>query len=105
MPATEPGTGPGKGYVATQSVTGTKTDTPIGRTPDVESLDVSGLTLTDDQLKALLTVDPEVWKEEAALIPPDYAKFGDRLPEALWAQHRALLERLENASAKLVAAE
>ena len=80
-------------------------DTPIGRTPDKESLDTSGLNLSDDQLSALLTVDPEVWKEEAALIPPDYAKFGDRLPEVLWEQHRALLERLENASAKLVAAE
>jgi phosphoenolpyruvate carboxykinase (GTP) len=80
-------------------------DTPIGRTPDKESLDTAGLNLSDDQLSALLKVDPEVWKEEAALIPPDYAKFGDRLPEALWEQHRALLERLENASAKLVAAE
>ena len=80
-------------------------DTPIGRTPDKESLDTSGLNLSDDQLSALLTVDPEVWKEEAALIPPDYAKFGDRLPEVLWEQHRALLERLGNASAKLVAAE
>ena len=80
-------------------------DTPIGRTPAKDSLDISGLTLSDDQMEALLRVDPEVWKEEAALIPPDYAKFGDRLPETLWEQHRALLERLENASAKLVAAE
>ena len=80
-------------------------DTPIGRTPARESLDTSGLNLSDEQLGLLLTVDPSVWKEEAALIAPDYAKFGDRLPETLWAQHRALLERLEQASAELVAAE
>ena len=80
-------------------------DTPIGRTPDRASLDVSGLSLTDEQLDLLLTVDPEVWKEEAALVAPDYAKFGDRLPETLWEQHRALLERLERASTELVAAE
>ena len=80
-------------------------DTPIGRTPERTSLDTSGLNLSDEQLDLLLTVDPAVWKEEAALIPPDYAKFGDRLPETLWAQHRALLERLEQASAELVAAE
>ena len=80
-------------------------DTPIGRTPARESLDTSGLNLSDEQLDLLLTVDPSVWKEEAALIAPDYAKFGDRLPETLWAQHRALLERLEQASAELVAAE
>ena len=80
-------------------------DTPIGRTPARESLDTSGLNLSDEQLDLLLTVDPSVWKEEAALIAPDYARFGDRLPETLWAQHRALLERLEQASAELVAAE
>ena len=80
-------------------------DTPIGRTPDKASLDVEGLNLTDEQLDLLLSVDPEVWKQEAALIGPDYARFGDRLPEALWAQHRALIERLERASANLVAAE
>ena len=80
-------------------------DTPIGRTPDRASLDTTGLNLSDEQLNLLLTVDADVWKEEAALIAPDYAKFGERLPEALWEQHRALLERLEQASAKLVAAE
>jgi phosphoenolpyruvate carboxykinase (GTP) len=80
-------------------------DTPIGRTPEKASLDTSGLQLSDEQLELLLGVDAEVWKQEAALIGPDYARFGDTLPEALWAQHRALLERLERAPAKLVAAE
>jgi iron complex outermembrane receptor protein len=46
MPATEPGTGPGKGYVATQSVTGAKTDTPILETP--QSISV----VTRDQMTA-----------------------------------------------------
>ena len=80
-------------------------DAPIGRLPTKESLDVEGLGLTDEQLELLLSVDPEVWKEEAALIPADYQKFGERLPRALWAEHEALLQRLANASAKLVAAE
>ena len=43
--------------------------------------------------------------EEAALIPADYEKFGDRLPAALWAQHEALLHRLAAAAKTLVAAE
>ena len=81
-------------------------DSPIGRLPTPESLDTSGLDLTDEQLELLLSVDPEVWIEEAALIPADYNKFGDRLPQALWAEHAALLERLEQArAARLVAAE
>jgi len=69
-------------------------DTPIGRVPAKGALDVSGLNLTDAQMDLLLTVDPVVWREEAALIPQDYAIFGDRLPPALWDEHAALLKRL-----------
>ena len=55
------------------------TETPIGNVPTAASLDLDGLELTDDQLRILLTVDPEVWREEAALIPQHYERFGDRL--------------------------
>jgi len=73
------------------------TDTPIGRLPAPGSLDTIGLGLSDEDLRLLLTVDPETWREEAALIPPDYEKFGDRLPKGLWAEYDALLKRLEAA--------
>lgn len=73
----------------------TAVDTPIGRLPTRHSLDVSGLTLSDHQLNILLSVDSNVWKEEAATIPGSYAKFGDRLPKELWAQHEALVDRLD----------
>jgi phosphoenolpyruvate carboxykinase (GTP) len=73
------------------------TDTPIGRLPTPGSLDVGGLGLTDEQVRLLLTVDPVVWREEAALIPAAYRTFGDRLPKALWGEYEALLERLEAA--------
>jgi phosphoenolpyruvate carboxykinase (GTP) len=68
--------------------------TPIGRLPARGSLDVSGLGLTDEALDLLLTVDADVWREEAALIPPAYQRFGDRLPDELWAQYEALVARL-----------
>jgi len=45
----------------------------------------------------LLEVDREVWREEAALIGPHYETFADRLPQGLWDEHAALLERLEAA--------
>jgi phosphoenolpyruvate carboxykinase (GTP) len=70
-------------------------DTPIGRLPDKGSLDVSGLDVTDAQLDLLLSVDRSVWKEEASLIPEGYSQFGGRLPEGLWAEHEALIQRLE----------
>jgi phosphoenolpyruvate carboxykinase (GTP) len=75
-------------------------DTPIGRLPTAESLDVSGLNLTQAQLDVLLSVDPQVWLEEAALIGPAYEKLGDHLPAALWDQQKALLKRLRDAVAK-----
>ncbi|WP_395673738.1 phosphoenolpyruvate carboxykinase (GTP), partial [Phenylobacterium sp.] len=70
-------------------------DTPIGRLPAPGSLDVSGLGLTDAQLDLLLTVDAEIWRKEAALIPPFYEKFGDRTPKALWEEYETLVRRLE----------
>ncbi|WP_334164237.1 phosphoenolpyruvate carboxykinase domain-containing protein, partial [Phenylobacterium sp.] len=69
-------------------------DTPIGRLPAPGSLDVSGLGLTDAQLALLLTVDADIWRQEAALIPPFYEKFGDHLPKALWTEYEGLLQRL-----------
>jgi phosphoenolpyruvate carboxykinase (GTP) len=78
-------------------------ETPIGRLPERGDLDVSGLSLTPEQLSLLLTVDPDVWREEAGLIPAAYEKFGERLPAELWAQYEALQARL--AQAQVPAAE
>ncbi|MGQ3113147.1 MAG: phosphoenolpyruvate carboxykinase domain-containing protein, partial [Brevundimonas sp.] len=74
-------------------------DTPVGRVPTRQALDLDGLDLSEADLSILLDVDPAVWTEEAALIPEFYATFGERLPPALWRQHAALIERLEAASA------
>ena len=73
------------------------TDTPVGRVPSREALDLSGLDLSDEAIHTLLHVDAEVWTEEAGLIPEFFSIFGDRLPPALWRQHRALVQRLEAA--------
>jgi len=80
-------------------------DTPIGRLPKAAELDVSGLELSADQLNLLLSFDPAIWREEAALIPPFYEKFGDRLPKALWGEFEALVKQLESARPAMAAAE
>lgn len=80
-------------------------DTAVGRVPTQGSLDLSGLDLTQAHLSTLLDVDAEVWREEAALIPAFFEKFGDRLPQALWAQHAALVERLGARDKTVIAAE
>ncbi len=74
-------------------------ETPIGRVPARGALDVSGLALGRQALELLCEVDPAVWRDEAALIPPFYERFGERLPAALWAQYAALNERLAEAEA------
>ncbi len=69
-------------------------ETPVGRVPSAEALDLTGLSLSNADLHLLLDVDTQVWSEEASLIPAFYKKFGERLPETLWKQHEALVERL-----------
>ncbi|WP_163547573.1 phosphoenolpyruvate carboxykinase (GTP) [Candidatus Frankia nodulisporulans] len=69
-------------------------ETPLGVQPTREALPTEGLDISDADLDALLTLDIDVWKQEASLIPEHYQSFGDRLPAALWAEHEALVKRL-----------
>ena len=42
----------------------------------------------------LLSVDKEVWKQEAAQIPAHFERFGDHLPAELTAEYESLVARL-----------
>jgi phosphoenolpyruvate carboxykinase (GTP) len=75
-------------------------DTPIGRVPADGALDLAGLTLSAEAAELLRCVDPAVWREEAALIPAFYERFGERLPPELWAQYEALVARLGSEAAE-----
>ena len=78
-------------------------DTAIGRVPAEGALDLDGLTLSPGAAKLLREVDTAVWREEAALIPAFYERFGDRLPKALWDEYEALIGRLDAADDELSA--
>ncbi|MGW5095057.1 phosphoenolpyruvate carboxykinase (GTP) [Streptomyces nodosus] len=69
-------------------------ETPIGILPAEQALDTDGLELSGSDLDFLLTVDKEVWREEAALIPEHLNTFGDHTPKELWDEYRALVQRL-----------
>lgn len=58
-------------------------ETPIGYEPKPEDIDVEGLDITTDTVRDLLSVDKSLWKEEVKGIKEFYAKFGDKLPQAL----------------------
>jgi phosphoenolpyruvate carboxykinase (GTP) len=68
--------------------------TAIGNLPAPDALDTEGLQIEPEDLELLLSVDEEVWKQEAALIPDHFAKFGDHLPAELRAEYNALVARL-----------
>jgi phosphoenolpyruvate carboxykinase (GTP) len=69
-------------------------ETPIGILPTREALDTDGLELSESDLDFLLTVDKDVWREEAGLVPEHLNTFGDHTPKELWDEYRALVQRL-----------
>ena len=76
--------------------TGNYIDTPIGKLPDIDSFDVSGLDISKDTLQKLFTVSKEEGREEASEMREYYKMFGDRLPQELTAELEALEVRFKN---------
>jgi len=76
---------------------GQAVETPIGYLPAAGALDLSGVDVPPEDLEALLMVDKEGWKKEAAGLAEYYDEFGDRLPLELRKQLAALQERLDRA--------
>jgi phosphoenolpyruvate carboxykinase (GTP) len=60
-------------------------ETVIGYVPTLNALDVTGLNVTPDDMKELLTVDEDEWREEIPKIKEHYAQFNERLPSKLHA--------------------
>jgi phosphoenolpyruvate carboxykinase (GTP) len=71
--------------------------TPIGTVPAKDELDLDGLDVPAEDLDTLLSVDADIWKQEAGLIPEFFAQFGEHLPKALAEEHAKLVERLDQA--------
>ena len=68
-------------------------DTPIGRLPAEGALDLSGITLSDEAMTRLFSVEADVWAEEAKASADDFRKLGD-VPPALWREQEALEQRI-----------
>ena len=68
--------------------------TPIGLLPKAKDLDLRGLSISSQDIKELLNVDTDVWKEEILDIDEYFKQFGDRLPERIKQQLNAFKERL-----------
>lgn len=68
--------------------------TPIGNLPTSDAIDVSGLNMTAEDMKQLLTVDVENWKAEANDVATLFAKLGNKLPAAMTKELEDLRVRL-----------
>ena len=70
-------------------------ETPIGYEPKPEDINVDGLVgITTETVRGLLSVDKQLWLDEAKGIEEFYSKFGDKLPKELADELSSLKERL-----------
>jgi phosphoenolpyruvate carboxykinase (GTP) len=76
---------------------GTAVDTVIGEVPTTDSIDRTGLNLSDADMAELLKVDPAEWVEAAAGQEELIRMFGDRMPPEIVAEHDELAHRIDAA--------
>jgi phosphoenolpyruvate carboxykinase (GTP) len=69
-------------------------ETPIGLMPKEGDLDLRGLDIPAENMKALMAIDHAAWKAEIPDIEKHFALFGDRLPERLRKQLAEMKKRL-----------
>jgi phosphoenolpyruvate carboxykinase (GTP) len=71
-------------------------ETPIGHVPAADALDISGLDMTEDQVRQALAVDTDEWQAEIPQITEWFEKFGDKLPTTMWDELEILKSRLSS---------
>ncbi len=71
-------------------------DTPIGRVPTVDSIDLEGLELSREDLAEALAVDRSEWIDEVPQISAWFDRFGEKLPAVLWTELDSLRARLDS---------
>jgi phosphoenolpyruvate carboxykinase (GTP) len=70
-------------------------ETPIGLLPAEGAIDTSGLDVSAEAMRELMSVDKEAWRGEAGDLEEFLKSFGDRVPEGIWRQQKSLVERLQ----------
>jgi phosphoenolpyruvate carboxykinase (GTP) len=73
-------------------------ETPIGATPALDSLDLTGLDISSDDLEKLTGVVVEEWQEEVIKIEEWFKSIGEKLPATLWTELDNLKLKLNSAS-------
>jgi len=74
---------------------GAAQETPIGYVPAKNGLTLDGLKISEPVLNELLRVNPEDWELERLDTKQFFAKFGERLPREILAEHEKLGRRFD----------
>ncbi len=69
-------------------------ETPIGRLPVLEELNLEGVEISNEDLEELFRLDWGSWKAEADMTEEYFAQFGERVPPAMREELTGLRERL-----------
>jgi phosphoenolpyruvate carboxykinase (GTP) len=75
---------------------GNAEQTVIGAVPTLDAIDRRNLAISDEDLAALLKVDPAEWVEAVAGQEDFFRKFGPHIPKGLWEEERDLAHRIED---------
>lgn len=73
-------------------VSGVKTD--IGILPAKNELDLNGLSISNEDLEQLLSVDKKAWIAELSDISAFFSKLGNKIPQRMLAQFEKIKQRL-----------
>ena len=65
-------------------------ETPIGYLPNPSDLDITDLNISAENLEALTSIDRDQWQAEMKSVGEYLDSYGDRLPEALRQQQKAI---------------
>ncbi len=71
-------------------------ETPIGYLPTPEALNLEGLSLEQETLRTLLSVNTQAWSEELSAIDTYLKEFGDRVPGELQRELQSIQSQFES---------
>ncbi|MCH8060566.1 MAG: phosphoenolpyruvate carboxykinase (GTP) [Proteobacteria bacterium] len=69
-------------------------ETPIGYLPEPGDIDIEGLDISADAMRALTRIDTQQWQVEIESIGEYFDSFGDRLPAALRQEQQRIAKEL-----------
>ena len=68
--------------------------TPIGIVPNIEELNLTGLSIGKENMEKLFEVNPKEWKNELEDVKIFLRQFADKMPQEMWQQYKDMETQL-----------